>query len=144
MGRKGPSVGERGRRRVLCRGKGPWVSGRGRKRVLYNRATGDGHQTRIIQRVRTEADEEQTSSDNFRQMSIFPNQNDMNNFNPPLYDEEFPDLDAYIDTQFRLIKEDFNRPLRDDIREYKANSRKASKEVYHGVRILAGDKPFQV
>ena len=124
--------------------KGPRGGGRGRRRVLWNRATRDGHQTRIIQTVRTEADEEQRSSDNFRQMSIFPNQNDMNNFNPPLYDEEFPDLDAYIDTQFRLIKEDFNRPLRDDIREYKANSRKASKEVYHGVRILAEDMTFQV
>ena len=125
--------------------KGPRGGGRGRRRVMWNRATRDGHQTRIIQTVRTEADEEERSSDNFRQMSIFPNQNDMNmNFNPPLYNEEFPDLDAYLDTQFRLIKEDFNRPLRDDIREYKANSRKASKEVYHGVRILAEDKTFQV
>ena len=77
-------------------------------------------------------------------MSIFPNQNDMNNFNPPLYTKVFPDLDAYLDTQFRLIREDFNRPLRDNIREYKANRRKASKEVYHRVRILAGDMTFQV
>ena len=109
--------------------------------------------------IRTEADDSERSSDvpcengdedkpsdDFRQMNILPNQDDMNNFNPHLnkIDEEFRDLETYLDTQFRLIREDFIRPLREDIREYKENGRRAPTKVYYGVRILLRDMTLQV
>ena len=109
--------------------------------------------------IKIEADEDETSSDipckngdkvehsdDFRQMNIIPNLDDMSNFNPHLtrIDEKFPDLEAYLDTQFRLIREDFIRPLREDIGEYKEKRKRAPKEVYHGVRILPGDMTLQV
>ena len=108
---------------------------------------------------RTEADEGERSldvpckngdedkpSDGFRQMNIIPNQDDMNNFNPHLtkIDEEFRDLETYLDTQFRLVREDFIRPLREDIREFKENGTRAPTKVYYGVRILLRDMTLQV
>ena len=87
--------------------------------------------------------------DDFRQISIFPTTADLNNFKPflrkNLVNGNYKDLDTYLDIQFRLLREDFVRPLRDGIRTFKEvqalapGSKKAFStdiKIYHHVRIL--------
>ena len=81
--------------------------------------------------------------DDFRDISIFPTVDDLNNPKPFLrrniINGSFPNLETYLDIQFRLLREDFIKPLRDGIRECKANGdRVISREVkvYHGVKVL--------
>ena len=95
-----------------------------------------------------DADEVQPPDD-FRQISIFPTTADLNNFKPflrkNLVNGNYKDLDTYLDIQFRLLREDFVRPLRDGIRTFKdaqALSQGSKKvfskdiKIYHDVRIL--------
>ena len=87
--------------------------------------------------------------DDFRQISIFPTTADLNNFKPflrkNLVNGNYKDLDTYLDIQFRLLREDFVKPLRDGIRTFKdaqALSQGSKKvfskdiKIYHDVRIL--------
>ena len=61
--------------------------------------------------------------DDFRTLSIFPTASDLEDKKTFLrksqIDSPYKDLETYLDVQFRLIKEDFVRPLRDGILEYK-------------------------
>ena len=95
-----------------------------------------------------DADEVQPPDD-FRQISIFPTISDLNNFKPflrkNLVNGNYKDLDTYLDVQFRLLREDFVRPLRDGIRTFKEvqalaqGPKKAFStdiKIYHHARIL--------
>ena len=92
--------------------------------------------------------------EDFRQISIFPTTADLNNFKPFLrkniVNGNFKNLDTYLDIQFRLLREDFVRPLRAGIKEYKESLehgvRKYSQDIkiYHDVRILYPDLTPQV
>ena len=97
-----------------------------------------------------EKEDESEPPDDFRQINIIPTVDDLNNFNPFLrqnkVDEKFKSLESYLDIQFRLLREDFVRPLREGIREFKEDGAKNSKDIkiYHGVRILFPDMTPQV
>ncbi|XP_072013323.1 NFX1-type zinc finger-containing protein 1-like [Amphiura filiformis] len=61
--------------------------------------------------------------DNFRELSIFPDINDLNADVEPFLRQNivrggYEDADHYLDVQFRLLREDFVRPLRNGIEEY--------------------------
>ena len=94
--------------------------------------------------------DEEEPPDNFREINIVPTVDDLNNFKPFLrqnkIDEKFKNLDSYLDIQFRLLREDFVRPLREGIREFRENGARTSRDikVYHGVRILFPDMTPQV
>jgi len=89
----------------------------------------------------------------FREMSIFPDvQSDMRATAKPFLRENiikgaFEDAEHYLDVQFRLLREDFIRPLRNGIREYtglrddaddpRVRRRKLTDvRIYHDVAIL--------
>ena len=97
-----------------------------------------------------EKEDESEPPDDFRQIDIVPTVEDLNNFNPFLrqnkINEKFKSLDSYLDIQFRLLREDFVRPLREGIREFKEDGARNSKDIkiYHGVRILFPDMTPQV
>ena len=97
-----------------------------------------------------EKEDESEPPDDFRQINIVPTVDDLNNFNPFLrrnkIDEKFKSLDSYLDIQFRLLREDFVRPLREGIKEFKEDGARNSKDIkiYHGVRILFPDMTPQV
>ena len=92
--------------------------------------------------------------DDFRKVSIFPTVADLNNSKPFLrknvVNGNFRDLDTYLDIQFRLLREDFVRPLREGIKEFKDTSEKGLKvsskdiKIYHDVRVLFPDLTPQV
>ncbi|XP_023660655.1 NFX1-type zinc finger-containing protein 1-like isoform X2 [Paramormyrops kingsleyae] len=65
-------------------------------------------------------DYDESSIENFRVMSIFPSFGDIHTtkkpfIRPNIITEKFADSDTYLDTHFRLQREDFVKPLRDGI-----------------------------
>jgi len=87
--------------------------------------------------------------DNFREISIFPTVVDISNKKPFLRKNiiggAYRDLDTYLDIQFRLLREDFVRPLREGITDYKEGLKLGIQvgkvqnkdiRVYHDARIL--------
>lgn len=91
--------------------------------------------------------------ENFREISIYPNTEDILYNHEPFIRKNVIDgkyvggVDHYLDTQFRLLREDFVRPLRQGISEYvrlrdKADATKGAKyrikdlNVYRNVNII--------
>lgn len=90
---------------------------------------------------------EKDPPDNFRELSIFPTLRDIQEKNPFLRKNiisgGYRDLDTYLDVQFRLLREDFVRPLRRGIETLKEGLKlgigKVQNEdirVYHEARVL--------
>ena len=87
--------------------------------------------------------------EDFKTVSIFPTASDFGNkevfLRKNLIGSPYKDLDTYLDVQFRLIREDFVRPLRDGILEYKhclqTGTKLKSKDVkiYEKTKILYPD-----
>ncbi|ESO06284.1 hypothetical protein HELRODRAFT_65033 [Helobdella robusta] len=69
----------------------------------------------------------QTAPNNFRDLSVFPDiKNDLLICDEPFLrpiepKKKFDDIEQYLDIHFRLLKEDFVRPLRNGIKEYLAS-----------------------
>ncbi|KAJ8401480.1 hypothetical protein AAFF_G00383990 [Aldrovandia affinis] len=64
--------------------------------------------------------QDEAGVESFRNMSIFPTYEDVHMTKKPLLrpnivSETFRDIDTYLDTHFRLLREDFVKPLRDGI-----------------------------
>ena len=82
--------------------------------------------------------------DNFRDLAVIPTRADINTDQKPYLrknrtTDRYDDAEHYLDVQFRLLKEDFVRPLRDGIQQLLAGETNASKldvRVYWGARIL--------
>ncbi|KAI1902280.1 hypothetical protein AGOR_G00043080 [Albula goreensis] len=65
-------------------------------------------------------DQDETGVESFRRMSVFPTYNDFHAnerpfLRPNKVGETFRDSETYLDTHFRLLREDFLKPLRDGI-----------------------------
>ena len=106
-------------------------------------------QTRTFEDSKTiEYDENIEPPENFRDLSLLPSPDDLNSEKQPFLRPnvevgKFRDLDHFLDIQFRLLREDYIRPLREGIREYKAGitagiSFKKMKEIrlYRNVQVL--------
>lgn len=92
----------------------------------------------------------QQPPDNFRELSVMPRQEDvctdMEPFlRPNIVEGTYPDIDSYLDIQFRLLREDFFDPLRSGLLRYKDDLRKNKNKqpsridnvrFYYGVKIL--------
>jgi hypothetical protein len=84
--------------------------------------------------------------DSFRKIDIFPTRDDVLCAEPPflrpnIVDGPYKDVEHYLDVQFRLLREDFVRPLREGVQDImnSTNSRQCdslSVRVYHNVRFL--------
>ena len=87
--------------------------------------------------------------DDFRTLSIFPTASDFEDkeifLRENLIGSAYKDLDTYLDVQFRLIREDFVRPLREGIIDFKhclqTGTKLNSKDVkiYEKTRIFYPD-----
>ena len=87
--------------------------------------------------------------ENFRELSVIPQVEDLISrpfLRENITDRRFKDLDHYLDVQFRLLREDFVKPLRDGIHHLKKSSalepnhdyklKRANEiHVYHDVTI---------
>ena len=86
--------------------------------------------------------------ENFRELSVIPQVEDLISrpfLRENITDRRFKDLDHYLDVQFRLLREDFVKPLRDGIHQLKKGSALEPNEyklkraneihVYHDVTI---------
>ncbi|XP_071957433.1 NFX1-type zinc finger-containing protein 1-like [Antedon mediterranea] len=76
-----------------------------------------------VRRKKVNVDEETPPPDDFRAISIFPTLNDLTADRRPYLrrnklDGSYDNVDHYLDVQFRLLREDLVRPLREGIREY--------------------------
>lgn len=111
------------------------------------------------QRMRVEAEKIQVLSEppqNFRKISIYPDVFDILGDHAPFIRENVVEgkyvagVDHYLDVQFRLLREDFVRPLRNGISEYvqiknKPEAMAASKyrikdlNVYKNVQIIGSE-----
>ncbi|CAH1269010.1 ZNFX1 [Branchiostoma lanceolatum] len=65
----------------------------------------------------------ETPPDDFRELSIIPTFKDIHTdknpfLRPNIVRGRYPDVDTYLDVQFRLLREDFVRPLREGIAEF--------------------------
>ena len=85
--------------------------------------------------------------DDFREISIYPNENEIRSEEKPFLrrnktdkTEAYKDLNDYLDVQFRLLREDFVSPLRDGIREITKNTPKEKRSqnlyIYENVEIM--------
>jgi len=90
--------------------------------------------------------------DNFRDITICPTIEDIHQTGKPflrsnIVKGKYMDVDHYLDVQFRLLREDFVRPLREGIAEY-LNALKTNKQmkrlkdirIYTGVHIGVSSK----
>nr|CAD7575431.1 unnamed protein product [Timema californicum] len=82
--------------------------------------------------------------DNFRELSVFPTSKDIMSLEKPfvrpnIVEGAYTSVEHYLDVQFRLMREDFVKPLREGISEYlnMTNLRKkghvSSVRIYHKV-----------
>ncbi|CAH1781587.1 unnamed protein product [Owenia fusiformis] len=84
--------------------------------------------------------ENEAPPDDFRDISIFPTQNDIYlNERPFLRVNKargaYQDIDHYLDVQFRLLREDFVKPLRDGIEEYKHQRTSLKQKKLQDIRM---------
>ena len=87
--------------------------------------------------------------DDFRTLSIFPTAEDFAEnevfLRRNIVDGPYKDVNTYLDVQFRLNREDFVRPLREGIQEYKKCLRLGQKiknkdiRIYEQTKILSAD-----
>ena len=101
---------------------------------------------------RKDLNEERPPPEDFRTLSIFPTSDDFNLKDGEVVylrknkiNEAYNDLDTYLDVQFRLLREDFIRPMRDGIKEYKHSIQTGQKmnnkdvKIYGEARIMHPD-----
>ncbi|XP_067650930.1 NFX1-type zinc finger-containing protein 1-like [Haliotis asinina] len=85
--------------------------------------------------------------DNYRDLEMFPSSQDLLSNEQPFLRQNkdkgaYPNLDTYLDVQFRLLREDYIQPLRKGILEYKqcmsdkAPNKVADTWLYHDVHIM--------
>ena len=91
---------------------------------------------------------EKEPPDNFRQLPILPSAEDLllagePFLRPNIEEGKYKDLDQYLDIHFRLLREDYMRPLREGIRDFKESltSGLLTKKIrdirlYHSVQVL--------
>ena len=108
---------------------------------------------RKLKSAQNQDESELEPPENFRQLSVIPHSADLNIQCKPflrvnVVDGSYKDLEHYLDVQFRLLREDFVIPLRDGIKQLRANygrlvanstrGNKLAKDVhvYHNVTIL--------
>lgn len=108
---------------------------------------------RKIQSARGQEEESQlTPPENFRDVSVIPEAEDLKIHNKPflrvnVVDGSYKDQEHYLDVQFRLLREDFILPLRDGIRQLQKDYRALGTtgsghnhaqdvHVYHDVTVL--------
>jgi hypothetical protein len=78
--------------------------------------------------------------DDFKEMSVFPNPEDIlaeepGFVRPNIIDGAYESVDHYLDTQFRLLREDFVSPLREGISDYINMTDKRRIKKHKSVRI---------
>ena len=95
------------------------------------------------------SDQDIEPPEDFRTISIFPTQDDLVEneqfLRKNIVGESYKNLDTYLDIQFRLYREDFIRPLREGILEYRHCLQSGQKiqnkdvRIYKGTRIMFPD-----
>lgn len=73
--------------------------------------------------------------ENFRELPIVPTAEELNDTDVPflrrnIIQGKYEDAEHYLDVQFRLLREDFVRPLRNGIQEIKRNERSNNRDLY--------------
>lgn len=80
----------------------------------------------------------------FRTVSLFPRPEDIYSEQPFLYPNvvigPYRSVDQYLDTQFKLLREDFISPIRQAIRDYKRQQHTKEKKRIDNVRIYRKTK----
>jgi hypothetical protein len=92
--------------------------------------------------------------DDFRELSVMPQWEDVCTdaepfLRPNLIKGSYPDVDTYLDIQFRLLREDFLNPLREGLVAYRSKMEKQPKQqirvdnirLYYDVKIKDDDNP---
>ncbi|XP_035678893.1 NFX1-type zinc finger-containing protein 1-like [Branchiostoma floridae] len=100
--------------------------------------------TRLHRQLRLE-----TPPDDFRELTIIPTFEDIHSDKEPFLRTNidrgrYRDVDTYLDTQFRLLREDFVRPLREGIEDFLYMRRRGLDQerklqdirVYHDVHVV--------
>ncbi|XP_069936097.1 NFX1-type zinc finger-containing protein 1 isoform X2 [Cherax quadricarinatus] len=84
--------------------------------------------------------------DDFREYPVLPTPRDLSAVEHPFLRKnivkgKYNDPDHYLDVQFRLLREDFVRPLRKGIHDFKSGRGNKIKDVriYHGVTIVGSE-----
>ena len=99
------------------------------KKLLQVREYRDELIRRKIQAARGQEDESQlTPPENFREISVIPEAEDLEIHSKPflrvnVVDGSYKDQEHYLDVQFRLLREDFILPLREGIRQLQKDYR---------------------
>ncbi|XP_019640136.1 PREDICTED: NFX1-type zinc finger-containing protein 1-like [Branchiostoma belcheri] len=80
---------------------------------------------------REHATRRETPPDDFRELSVIPTFYDIHTdkdpfLRPNIVRGRYPDVDTYLDVQFRLLREDFVRPLREGITDFLNMRRRGS------------------
>ncbi|XP_052816634.1 NFX1-type zinc finger-containing protein 1-like [Mya arenaria] len=98
--------------------------------------------------IKTIPDIDVAPPDDFRDISIFPKMKDISLNEVPFLrankvEGKYSSVDTYLDVQFRLLREDYVKPLRDGIFEYQKSIKTGENvkklrniRIYHSVQIL--------
>ncbi|XP_047485351.1 NFX1-type zinc finger-containing protein 1-like [Penaeus chinensis] len=83
---------------------------------------------------------------NFRDLPVIPTAEDISDIDDPYLRENitqggYKDVDHYLDVQFRLLREDFVRPLRLGIQEFRldTHSKNLDIRIYKDVKVVGSD-----
>lgn len=101
----------------------------------------DKRKTQPIKKtVEEEAEHLYSPPENFRKLSTVPTTQDLLSHGRSflrhgIIEGPYNDVEHYLDVQFRLLREDFVRPLRDGVREFISKKREAASAQGKGKRI---------
>ena len=113
------------------------------------RTTRNAQRAKKMDRGQTVNADDLAPPDNFRDADVFPTLQDLTVVDKPFLrankvEGAYRGVDHYLDVQFRLLREDFIRPLRNGIHEYLkllqegTHARRLQDlRLYHDVRVLA-------
>ena len=99
------------------------------KKILQVKEYRDELIRQKIRSMRGQEDESQlTPPENYRDISVIPEAQDLKIHNKPflrvnVVDGSYKDMEHYLDVQFRLLREDFILPLREGIRQLQKDNR---------------------
>ncbi|XP_074653872.1 NFX1-type zinc finger-containing protein 1-like [Tubulanus polymorphus] len=97
-----------------------------------------------MSKCRVSNQQSDTPPDDFRTVSLIPQPKDLDLYEKPFLRANiargrYDDVDHYLDVNFRLLREDFVRPLREGINDYlnpRRNRRQQHIRIYENVQIL--------
>nr|XP_053646669.1 NFX1-type zinc finger-containing protein 1-like [Cherax quadricarinatus] len=112
----------------------------------YKQRLGESGYVEHKKRHRGRWEDDLAPPNDFRELSVLPTAEDLNDNVEPflrrnIVQGKYSNVNHYLDVQFRLLREDFVRPLRNGINEFRCKSHSQNRDIwiYENVKIVGED-----